>query len=33
MVTSGKMPKSGAKLTPDQIKILSDWVDTGAQDN
>lgn len=33
MVTSGKMPKQGAKLTPDQINILKDWMNAGALDN
>jgi hypothetical protein len=33
MVQSGQMPRSGAKLTSDQIKILEDWVAAGAQDN
>lgn len=33
LVTSGKMPKKGAKLNPDQVKILMDWVNAGAQDN
>jgi len=33
LITSGKMPKNGAKLNPDQVKILIDWVNAGAQDN
>lgn len=33
MVTSGKMPRQGAKLTPDQISLLRDWVNAGALDN
>jgi mono/diheme cytochrome c family protein len=32
-VQSGKMPKRGAKLTPDQIKLLVDWVNAGAKNN
>jgi cytochrome c553 len=32
-VQSGKMPKRGAKLTPDQIQLLLDWVNGGAKDN
>ena len=32
-VQSGKMPKRGAKLTPDQIQLLMDWVNSGAKDN
>ena len=30
---NGKMPKRGAKLTPAQIKIISDWIDAGASNN
>jgi hypothetical protein len=33
LVKSGQMPRSGAKLTPDQIQILVDWIDAGALDN
>jgi mono/diheme cytochrome c family protein len=33
LIQSGQMPRSGAKLTSDQIKILEDWVTAGAQDN
>lgn len=33
MVSSGKMPKRGAKLTPEQIQILKEWVNAGALDN
>ena len=33
LISSGKMPKRGAKLTSDQIRILTDWVNAGAQDN
>lgn len=33
MVTEGKMPKRGPKLTPAQIQILSDWINAGAPDN
>jgi hypothetical protein len=32
-VQAGKMPKRGAKLTRDQIKLLVDWVNAGAQNN
>ena len=32
-VVSGKMPKRGSKLTPEQIKTISDWVNAGAQNN
>lgn len=30
---SGKMPKRGAKLTPEQIQVLKDWVNAGAPNN
>lgn len=30
---SGKMPKRGAKLTPEQIQILKDWINAGAPNN
>lgn len=33
LVSSGQMPRSGAKLTPDQIAILENWVNSGAKDN
>jgi uncharacterized membrane protein len=32
-VVNGKMPKRGSKLTPDQIKIISDWINAGATNN
>jgi uncharacterized membrane protein len=32
-VQSGKMPKRGTKLTPEQIQLLVDWVNAGAQNN
>jgi mono/diheme cytochrome c family protein len=32
-VVEGKMPKRGPKLTPEQIKIISDWIDAGALNN
>jgi hypothetical protein len=32
-LVNGKMPKRGPKLTPAQIKIISDWVDAGALNN
>jgi uncharacterized membrane protein len=32
-VQSGKMPKRGAKLTPDQIQLLVSWVNAGAKNN
>jgi hypothetical protein len=30
---SGKMPKRGTKLTPEQVQILKDWVNAGAPNN
>lgn len=33
MVATQKMPKRGAKLTPAQVQIFSDWVAQGALDN
>lgn len=30
---SGKMPKRGPKLTPEQIQIIKDWIDSGALNN
>jgi mono/diheme cytochrome c family protein len=32
-IQSGKMPKRGAKWTADQIQLLVDWVNAGAQNN
>ena len=33
VVETGRMPKAGTKLSADQIKILSDWISQGAQNN
>ena len=33
LVAKGKMPKRGPKLTPEQIQIISDWIDAGALNN
>jgi len=33
LITSGTMPKTGASLTPEQIEIISAWIDQGALDN
>lgn len=33
LVASGMMPKSGAKLTPAEVQMLTDWVNAGAKDN
>ncbi len=32
-IKSGKMPKRGAKLTPDQVQLFVDWVNAGATNN
>jgi hypothetical protein len=32
-IQAGKMPKRGAKWTADQLKLLVDWVNAGAQNN
>lgn len=32
-VVNGKMPKRGPKLTPEQIQIISDWINAGALNN
>ena len=32
-VVNGKMPKRGSKLTPEQIKTISDWINAGSQNN
>lgn len=33
LVSEGKMPKRGPKLTPEQVQIISEWVDAGALNN
>ncbi len=33
LVQNGQMPKRGAKLTPQQIQIIIDWINQGAVDN
>ena len=33
MISKGKMPRRGPKLTPAQIQIISDWIDAGAPNN
>ena len=33
MVANGKMPKRGPKLTPDQVQLIMDWINQGAQNN
>jgi uncharacterized membrane protein len=33
MIQEGRMPKRGPKLTPDQLQILMDWIQSGALNN
>jgi len=33
MIASGKMPKSGLKLSSQQIQTITDWINAGAMDN
>jgi mono/diheme cytochrome c family protein len=33
MVESGKMPKKGPGLTPEQVQLVSDWIAAGALNN
>jgi mono/diheme cytochrome c family protein len=33
MVATQKMPKRGPKLTPDQVQLITDWINQGALDN
>jgi hypothetical protein len=33
LVAEGKMPKRGPKLTPDQVQLIVDWINGGAQNN
>jgi mono/diheme cytochrome c family protein len=33
LVSEGKMPKRGPKLTSEQIQIISEWIDAGALNN
>lgn len=33
LAAEGKMPKRGPKLTPAEIKLLTDWVNAGAPNN
>ena len=32
-ISKGEMPKRGPKLTPEQVQILIDWINAGAQNN
>ncbi|MFN8454463.1 MAG: c-type cytochrome domain-containing protein [Anaerolineae bacterium] len=33
LVTNGKMPKKGPRLTPEEVQIITEWVKQGAPDN
>ena len=33
LILSGKMPKRGEKLTPEQIQLITDWINAGALNN
>jgi hypothetical protein len=33
LIVSQKMPKRGPKLTPDQVQLISEWVNQGALNN
>ncbi|MFZ5878313.1 MAG: c-type cytochrome domain-containing protein [Chloroflexota bacterium] len=33
LVASGKMPKRGSKLTPEQIELIIAWINAGAPNN
>ena len=33
LLIEGKMPKRGPKLTPDQVQLIVDWINQGAQEN
>jgi mono/diheme cytochrome c family protein len=33
LVTNQKMPKRGPKLTPPQVQLITDWVNSGALNN
>ena len=32
-ILAGNMPKRGPKLTPEQVQIIIDWINAGAQNN
>jgi len=32
-VSSGKMPKRGTKLTPQQLDLIKNWINSGAPNN
>jgi mono/diheme cytochrome c family protein len=33
LISEGKMPKRGPKLTPNQVQVVIDWINQGALDN
>jgi uncharacterized membrane protein len=33
LVTAGRMPKSGPRLTPSEVQLLTDWINAGAKNN
>ncbi|MBI3175862.1 MAG: c-type cytochrome [Chloroflexi bacterium] len=33
LISSGKMPKRGPKLTPEQVQLIIDWINQGALNN
>ena len=33
LVSSGKMPKRGAKLTAEQLDVIKNWINSGAPNN
>lgn len=33
LLMKGNMPKKGPKLTPDQVQLITDWINAGAQNN
>ncbi len=33
LVSNGKMPKSGTKLTDQQLELIKNWINSGAQNN
>jgi len=33
LISTGKMPRGADKLSDDQIKLITDWVNAGAEDN
>jgi uncharacterized membrane protein len=33
LVTAGKMPKRGTKLTPAEVQMLTNWINAGAKNN